>query len=152
MRFLKNLGVPLPKLFHTAAEFIINLDLLKALKEEDLDLPLIHSLLEAYRLWEIELDVRGLGFAFQKNFEGLAAQYCGKPENLAYLQKLEAMADLLPQLPWETNIWKVQNYFYELLQGVYPSFRKRAKTGDAGARLWVEHFTALRKKLGFRMG
>jgi alpha-amylase/alpha-mannosidase (GH57 family) len=151
MRFLKNLGVPLPKLFHTAAEFVINLDLLKALKDEELDLSLIYSLLEAYRLWEIELDVRGLGFAFQKNLEKWAARYRDQPDNLAYLQIFENMADLLPQLPWETNIWKVQNYFYELLREVYPGFRKRAKSEDAGARLWVEHFTALGKRLGFRM-
>lgn len=152
MRYLRDLGVPLPKLFHTAAEFVINHDLLKALKEEELDLPLIHSLLESCRFWEVELDARGLGFAFQKNFDRLIARYQLEPDNLPALQQVEAAARLLRQLPFEVNIWKAQNYFYELFRAIYPDFRKRAKEGEAGFRTRVEHFQSTGRKLGFRMG
>jgi hypothetical protein len=50
-------------------------------------------------------------------------------------------------MPFEVDLWRVQNLYYELLHGVFPFFRDKAGLGDAGAQEWVSQFTALGQQL-----
>jgi hypothetical protein len=65
---------------------------------------------------------------------------------------VQAAAELVPILPFESDLWKPQNVCYDLLQTVYPAAREQAVQGDPEAQTWLEHFRTLGEKLLMRVG
>lgn len=150
MRFLTDLHIPLPRPFHAAAEFVLNAHLRRAFDSEGLDLERIGTLLKAAGVESVPLDAATLGYALRQNLERMAERFLTDPTDLPLLQRLEAAAGLVQGLPFEVDLWKVQNLCYEVLQKAYPGFRDRAEQGDEGAKTWVGHFRALSEKLSIR--
>jgi len=130
MRFLSELGYPVPKSFHSAAEFILNGGLRKAVSAETLDLERIRSLLEETQTWQVELDTEGLSYLLQNTLERMMINLVGVPENMGFLQELLAGTEILPSLPFQVDLWKVQNLYHEMLESVYPEFQEKARQGD----------------------
>jgi hypothetical protein len=147
MRFLVEIGVPLPKAFQAAAEFVLNLDLRRAFEEEQPDLDEVRAHLEAVAAWRVELDTAGLGYALAQTIERLADQFGAQPSELASVQRLETVTGLARSLPFEINLLKAQNVHYGLLKTLYPKFKERAAKGDKTAQAWISHFVALGEKL-----
>lgn len=148
MSFLADLGTPLPSVFRMTAEFVLNTNLRHACEEEDLDLERIHALLDAAAKEKIALDTAGLGYVLEQSVEKLMTQLHANPSNLALLEKLEAVINLVRSLPFEVGLWKTQNLYYEMLQNVYPEFRART---DPEAQTWLGHFVNLGKTLSVRI-
>jgi hypothetical protein len=148
MRFLADLGTPLPGVFRMTAEFVLNSDLRRAFEGEELDLERIRTLLDAAEKEKVRLDTAGLGYALEQTVERLMGELRAAPTDLGLLEKLEAAIGLVGSLPFEVQLWKVQNLYYEMLQKVYPEFRARA---DEEAQDWVGHFLSLGEKLSFRV-
>jgi alpha-amylase/alpha-mannosidase (GH57 family) len=151
LRFLSDLGMPLPRRFHIAAELILNTDLQRAFAAGDLDLGRITTLLEEARLAGVTLDKVSLGYTFKQTIERLAEWFRAEPADLTLLQKLQAAAGLARSLPFAVDLWKVQNVCYGMLQAVYADFRGRAEQGDKSAQMWVDHCNALGEKLLLRV-
>jgi alpha-amylase/alpha-mannosidase (GH57 family) len=147
MRFLKDLGTPQPKALHTAAEFVLNTGLRRAFANQPLNLEPIKTLLDEARLWAVPLDRAGLSYALKKNLQRMAEALRRKPADLSLLLALEEATGLAAALPFETDLWKVQNIYYELLQTVCASFKKKAGQGDEEAQDWLDHFTSLGENL-----
>ena len=75
-----------------------------------------------------------------------------RPDNMDLVKRLEASAGLARSLPFEVNIWRTQNIYYQMLQKIYPERRERAIQGDSTpAREWVEHFVALGQNLAVKV-
>jgi hypothetical protein len=152
MRFLADLGVPLPKAFRTAAELVLNVDLRRAIQEEEeLDLERIRSLLEEATTWQAELDTAGLAYLFKQTIERLADNISGEPASLDPLLEMATALDLVHSLPFEVDLWRAQNVYYEMTQSLYPQQRSEAEAGDEAAAQWVQHFVALSEKLSVRV-
>jgi alpha-amylase/alpha-mannosidase (GH57 family) len=151
MRFLMELGVPLPRSFRATAEVVLNLNLRQALQAPEPEFQTIHSLLDEARLLDIPLEGAGLEFSLRKALEGLAEKFQVYPSNLEYLKQLEAAVSLGTELPFALELWKVQNIYYDLLNSAYPRQRRQAEQGQEEARAWVEHFVALGDKLSVRV-
>ena len=153
MRFVSDLGLPLPKAFRAATEMIINANLRRALAAEDLDLPNITALLEEARVWQAPLDAAGLSYVLKRSLYGLAERLRTGPGDLEVLQKLAAILDLRPSLPFEVDLWHVQNVYYEMLRTVYSDdFWHCAQAADGGnAYTWLDQFSALGERLGIEV-
>lgn len=147
MRFLKDSGVPPPKPLYMAAELVLNASLRRAFEDEELDPGLIDTLLEEAAVEGVSLDTNTLEYAFRKSLEGVADRLLASGTELGLLEKLGAAVDLLGALPFQVNLWKIQNICYDLLQNVYPEFLKRGEKGDESAREWVDHFGVICEKL-----
>jgi alpha-amylase/alpha-mannosidase (GH57 family) len=147
MRFIVDLGVPLPRAFHAAAEFILNLDLRRAFQEEEPDLDQVRALLQAVATWRVDLDTAGLGYVLELTIERLAEQLRAQPGEPDALERLDTVTGLARFLPFEVSLWKAQNVYYDILQTVYPDFRKRAEQGNEGAQEWVRLFMSLGDRL-----
>ncbi|MEW6173623.1 MAG: DUF3536 domain-containing protein [Bacillota bacterium] len=143
MRFLKDLGAPQPKALHTAAEFVLNTNLRRALANEPLNLDRINTLMSEARRWNVPLDRAGLAYALKKSLERMAVKLRATPDDLILLKNLEAATGLAASLPFDIDFWKVQNIYYELLQTVCTDFKKRAAQGDEEAQEWLDYFTVL---------
>jgi len=144
MRYLTGLGVALPGVLRMTSEFVVNNNLRRALEDEELDLQHIRALLAAAAREKVTLDTAGLGYALGRAVEKLLAAFRQTPHDLGLLRKLEEASSLVKSLPFEVQLWRVQNLYWEILQGVYPEYRSRA---DEEAQTWLKHFVSLGGKL-----
>jgi alpha-amylase/alpha-mannosidase (GH57 family) len=146
MRFLASMnGIPLPKSFQNAVNFLLNFHLRKAFEEEKFEA--VDNLLEEAKLWQMELDAAGLGFALNRTMVRLALNFRAEPGAVETLELLETAAGLAVSLPFHVDIRQVQNIFYAMLQSVYPEWRRRADRGEELGQEWVSLFHSLGDKL-----
>ncbi|HXG31383.1 MAG TPA: DUF3536 domain-containing protein [Thermodesulfobacteriota bacterium] len=150
IRFMSGLGIPTPRVFYSTAEFVLNSGLRRAF-EGEVDIDRIKALLEEARLEGITLDTDTLEYSLRGNIERMASGFLANPADLSLFEKLEAAINLLPSLPFTVNLWKVQNYYFEMLKSVYPRFREKAEDGDENAKIWVDRFHSLGDKLYIRV-
>jgi hypothetical protein len=79
----------------------------------------------------VQLDREGLGYAVER---ALRATRDGVPRAPARLERLGVGRAGQPDelLPFDVNLWKSQNVFYDLLKTVYP----RSASGSRAAMKW----------------
>jgi len=151
MRFLKDMGTPLPHALICAADFYLNSSLRRSFTNETPDFDYIAGLLKEAKTLEISLDNEGLGYILGKTMEHLAAHWLKNPADLALLKNLDMITGMARSLPFEVDLWKMQNIYYGLLQTVYPiQAKKSTEANDAGE--WLEYFLALGDKLKVYQG
>jgi hypothetical protein len=115
LRFLSDLGTPLPNVLRVTGEFVLNTQLRRAFLETPLDVERIRTLLKVAQREQARLDAPGLGFALQQNLEHMAEQLRDDAGNEDLAARLDAAIDLARGLPFEVNLWRVQNVYYEVL-------------------------------------
>ena len=150
MRFITDLGVPLPRALHTAAEFVVNADLGRDFRD-DAEIEHVQNLLKTVQRWRLDLDATGLAYTLERTLDALAESLAARPADLARLERFQQMVTVARTLPFEVKLWTPQNVAYEMLQTSYPFFRGRAEQGDAEARKWVQHFRAAAEHVGVRI-
>jgi hypothetical protein len=94
MRFLAELGYPIPKSYQSAAEFILNAGLRRALHSDPVELERIRSLLDEVQTWQVELDAEGLSYLSQQSLEKMMARLVSSSEDVDLLKELLAAAQL----------------------------------------------------------
>jgi hypothetical protein len=152
MRFVSDLRAPLPRAFSMAAEFALNSNLRAAFEDADnLDFTRINTLLDEARANNVPLDGDTLAFALRRTIRRLSEQFLENSDNLELMKKLEAAAGLARSLPFEVNVWRGQNNYYQVLQKLYPAWLEKALADNPEAREWVEHFVALGKNLSVKV-
>jgi alpha-amylase/alpha-mannosidase (GH57 family) len=151
MRFLTDLGIPLPRAFQAAAEFTINRDLRRIFEGEEFDAEPMRRLLNEASSVKVALDVTTLEYTLRKAIEKMMRQLDAAPDDGNLLHAIQRAVGLGASLPFEINLWTVQNIYYEMLQAKYPAFLAGAERGDGSARVWVDRFTALGAQLGIRI-
>ena len=80
MLFLTDLGNPLPRAFHGAAEFILNTDMRSELSSSVIDVERVEGLLDDASAWGVELDTEGLSYMLQRNCEELMEAFASDAE------------------------------------------------------------------------
>jgi alpha-amylase/alpha-mannosidase (GH57 family) len=152
MRFFKESALSPPKKLLMAAEFVLNTSLIEAFEKEEIDPEYIESLLERAREGGVDLDTITLEYAFRKNLERMAAVLSEDPVQLSQLRRLDTAVSIIPSLPFQVNLWTVQNICYGILQSTYSEWRLKAEQGDEIADDWRGCFEALAKRLSLAVG
>ena len=151
MGFLSDIGYPLTKSFHVAAELALNGELRRAFEAEPLDIEGIRGTLYEAEAAKVTLDGAGLGYTLRKTIQRMMQRLKEDPGNIDLLASLDAAVEMGNTLPFVVNFWKTQNLYWEMLQAAYPEYRVRAGQGDEGAGEWVRLFSALGAKLSVRL-
>ncbi|MGE5218761.1 MAG: DUF3536 domain-containing protein [Chloroflexota bacterium] len=147
MRFLTDLGIPLPKGFSAAADFVINQRLRAAFAPPAGDLKRAFELLESARLEGIALDMPGLEFAYRESLEQLAAAAAANPA-WSELVRLHEAASALQRLPFTVDLWRAQNSYNQILrQHYHPSQLEAERQNNPSARRWNEIFREIGRML-----
>ncbi len=149
MRFLADLGTAPPKALHTAAEFVLNAGLRRAFRKETIDLELVRGLLDSAASEKVALDGPGLAFAIEKALERLMERAANEPGDVSALKMIESIVLLVQSLPFEVDLWRMQNLYDRMMKRFYPEFRSRA---DEEGRAWVATFVSLGELLSMRVG
>ncbi len=151
MRFLSDLPIPVPRAFLTAAEFALNSQLRAEMQEPELNQSRIQALINEARITKAALDSATLEYALRENIARMAAELAGYPADLERLARLDRAVALARSLPFDVNLWSVENVCYELWQSVSRRFRSRADQGREEASAWLEHMQSLGRNLKIRM-
>ena len=146
MRFLLDLGTPLPTPFRMAIEVIVNTELRRAFEDDGLAMARIEELLREARAVPVVLDTTTLAYTFQRRLEGLARNLQETPTDVATLGKLADAVALTATLPFEIDLWAVQNVCWGIRQRAYAA-QLRAAADDAAAAEWVATFHAVAERL-----
>lgn len=150
MRFLTDLGTPLPAVFRTTAEFSVNSTLRRALGSDRLDFDRIGALLREAEAEKLRLDAATLEFAFRKRIERLARQLRAEPERDDLLQMLEGAVDLARILPFPVDLWEAQKVYFALRRSI-PAAVAAGHPADEAAVVRVGRLRALGEKLSIRV-
>jgi alpha-amylase/alpha-mannosidase (GH57 family) len=151
MRFLASLGMPVPRAFSAAADFVVNQSLREALSADVPNLEHVRALLaEAERL-QVDLDRPGLARILEQSLARLARLVAEVPADLSILRHLEGTVELARDLPFEVDLWDVQNAFYVLMQRERAGARKGEGHEQAPTQAWWRTFRALGTALGMRV-
>jgi hypothetical protein len=100
---------------------------------------------------DAKVDSETLEFTYRKSLEKMAARCAADPEKRAPYRALSASLNLARRLPFEINLWTVQNIAYDILQKIYPGALLRADGGEKEAESWVRNFGRLCEKLSIRL-
>ena len=152
MRFVCDLHVPLPQAFQTAAAFLLNSDLRRALAAETLDRDRVQALLADVETWHVNLDTAGLSYMLRRRAERLSEELQADSVALTPLIALREVVEIAHLLPFGIVFWHAQNVYYDLLQTRYREFYRQARRGDEHAQTWVMHFIALGEGLDMEVG
>jgi (1->4)-alpha-D-glucan 1-alpha-D-glucosylmutase len=147
MRFLKHLQVPLPLPLRAATEVLFNTDLRWAFADDDPDFAQVRQLVNEASEWGVSLDIKGLSYKFTRLLTRAIDRWREQPLSLELLQTILTGVELTSELPFEPNLWKTQNVFFELMQTTYSDMAELAAVGNEQARQWVERFLVLGEKL-----
>jgi hypothetical protein len=149
MRFLTDLGMPLPRGFAAAAEFVLNHQLRLLLAQPRIDRKRLLELSRAARLEGVVLDHAALEFAALQALDRLAEPLVDG--SLADLQRFREGLEALQQLPFSLDLWRAQNLFYRLAAKRYAAEASTAQSGNAAAEEWVTAAQAVARLLRVRL-
>jgi hypothetical protein len=149
MSFLREAGIPIPRAFHTAAEFILNLDLKRQLLAEFAGDAIADTLKEV-KTWKVSLDKTDLEFTLRGALDARMEELYKNSSNAEALEEMDKTIETALTLPIRHNLWLPQNLYYRMAKTIYKDFAPRAPE-DKEAALWINNFKALGEKLNFNL-
>ena len=117
-------------------------------RETPLDSQSIEALLAEMDLAGARLETTSLEFALRKTIEEAATRLLKDPENEELLRNLQTGVTLVDMMPFVVNLRMVQDIYCQIMQDVYPEYRRIADQGDEKARQWVEDIRGSRRSYG----
>lgn len=147
VRFVGDLGIPLPRRVMAAIEFSLNDDLLIELSQQEPSLQRIREILAEIEHMKVPFDAVTAEFRFRRNLEAATQALAQHPESLPALQRLNRLTGICPHLPFPISLWKVQSSFWTIAHSTYPAQVKKAKQGGAAPQKWVQLVLSLADKL-----
>ena len=147
IRYLTDLGVPLPKRFQMVVDFTLNSDLLDALSPEAADLKRAREIIAQVGRTGVTLDTVTLEYALRQVIERLSHRFLADPTRPGLLKQLDDTVDLAASLPFDVRLWEAQNIYYSVMQDHIVRVRARAQRGDSEALAWLDSFAKLGEKL-----
>jgi len=152
MRFVANLGTPMPREFAGAMEYAVNSLLRRACVSDELNAERIQSLLREAQASKVKLDETTLEYNLRRRVEHLSARFSADPLNVEKLADLASALKITKLMPFPVTLWSAQNHAYALQSGLYQRTRRKAQRGDAKAEAWVKSYEALCELLKLRVG
>jgi hypothetical protein len=151
MSYLMNLRMPLPPYFRNIAASVINSDLERAFEDTGFNADRAKMLLESAAFWKVDLDSKGLEYAFRGTIETLAQKVHDHSGSLPILRTMASAVRLALKLPFPVNFYRTQNRYYDTLRSQYPEFKNASFQGNRNAKLWTEEFKELGILLSFKV-
>jgi alpha-amylase/alpha-mannosidase (GH57 family) len=151
IKFIVDSGNPLPPFVYSLAQVVLNSDLLTAFEQGEIDTKHIKAPLRDAAIADISLDVSILEYALRKRLESKMKQFMNNPDNLSMIHELEGTVEIVDDLPFTLNLWKVQKDIFTIYRNRYHKTSKQAGEGNKKAKKWLKYFNNLANKLSIRL-
>jgi alpha-amylase/alpha-mannosidase (GH57 family) len=142
MRFLTDIHMPLPPILGVTAELTVNNDLHRLLSTDQIDADRLRTILDAAKREQVALDAAGLSYVLRKRVQTVADEFVEKPEDPDMLNQVEALVEAVRLLPFEVDLWRLQNAFYDVL---------RRNSFETKGSEWIDRFKELGAQLGLAL-
>jgi len=150
MNYLTSMGIPLPRPFLVAAEYLANRDIRSVVEETPFDREKLGKVIDDVRRWSLVIDTQTAGYRASGRITALMEQFRANPRDLAPAETAVSMIDLLQGAGVALDLWKAQNIFFSIAGKALPTFSGSAERGDAEAARWVETFQGFGSHFGVR--
>ncbi|MFH0925370.1 MAG: DUF3536 domain-containing protein [bacterium] len=152
IQLMRELKIPLPKIFSLTAELILHLDLIHSLETEELDLVKLRRVVEETKKRSLKIDKVTLSFIANKRINAVMEGLAQSPEMCSLLEIVESLMKILTPLSLDLILWKAQNIYFDVGKRCLEEMLTRAEQGEEEAKRWVELFTSLGEYLRVSMG
>jgi len=149
--YLCDIGAPVPVPLRMASDYVLNADVRRQFEGKEPDPVRVRQLLKEAREEKVILHEADLAYTIKSHLDQRMDQLTVKHDDLEHLALTAEVAAVVQEMSLEINLWKTQNLFFRLRNDVLPQYQDRAAHGDAAAGKWVEQFTKLGARLGFKM-
>lgn len=146
MRFHAALGIPLPSVLRTAAEFDVNMQLRRLLESEEVPLTEVEVLLRESQEEGVSLDETTL-IVMEEAVRRAAADVAAEPEDVERLERWESIVSLMRDAEVKLDLRKPQDEYYRMKKIIRPVIAASAGNGSSSANRWLQLFDALGEKL-----
>ena len=150
LQVLKESNIPLPKVLATTLEFVLNMDVRKALESEPVDLARLETLVEEADRWNCELDRKTLGFVASRRLNGLMLKLRENLEDTGLLQTIAGIFRILQPLSLSLSLWNAQNVYFSIGRKVFGTKPGQALTAQM-TKEWETGFHNLGAYLRIRI-
>jgi hypothetical protein len=144
MGFLVDIGARMPRVLRVTAEFVLNAELRQEFEKDSPSPDNVRLILDAAHRDGVSLDGATLGYVLKRRLDAMGDELAVYPHAQS-LERYREILNVVRTLPFEVDLWKLQNTFYQLLQTVYPEI---SVTDDEQSRRWARDFVALGELLG----
>jgi alpha-amylase/alpha-mannosidase (GH57 family) len=151
IRFLNNLGIPIPAAFQSAAEIALNSQLKQAFERPEVDIEGTQSTLKEAAATKVKLDVSGLEYVLRTRLEREADDFVRQLADLDRAQRFRKLLEFAATLPFPVNLWEVQNLCFRPLIQTIDELRRQAEKGDVAARSALNELAMIGEKLHIRV-
>jgi alpha-amylase/alpha-mannosidase (GH57 family) len=152
MNLTNHANAPLPAVFKTTVEFILNADLRKLFEEEHINLDELERLAEEVERWAVKLEEEALGFVITKRMNAIMKIFSSNPRNTERLKYILEIFKQLKKLPMKIDRWIIQNMYFFIGQTHFREVQAMASRGDISAQKWVKYFKELGDELEVHIG
>lgn len=139
--FLRELWLPLPPILRVSSEFVLQNAIQRSLDAEEIDFSHLRTLLETAKVQGVELDP-ALKVKFLGRLDQLMKQWASNPFDQFPLGHIEQLVSVAGALPFEIDLWDVQNKYYDLMSAISSLIAP-----NIGPE-WLNTFQNLGKRLG----
>jgi alpha-amylase/alpha-mannosidase (GH57 family) len=147
IRFLHELGIPIPPSLHSAAQIALNNQLREALERADPDASSIQGFLREIADTQVQVDATTLEFVVRKRLEKEAAQFAEHPDVPENVHRFKKLLDLALALPFEVVLWEAQNISYASLVQTIERYAGLNGNGEPAKRAFLSELCFLRDAL-----
>jgi hypothetical protein len=140
---VRQMEMPLPRVFAHLADSVVDLDFFRALDREGIDLALLRKTVDESKKWAHSIDAPRAGYVAGRKIDCLMEQFRAVPDDPAHGDNAVQTLRILMTLGLELNLWKAQNIFFSIARERYAAMRKKADEGNARARKWCAMFEDL---------
>ena len=146
MRFHAALGVPLPKVLRTAAEFDVNMQVRRMVASGEVPLGELESRLRESLDEKVLLDETTL-MSLTAAIERAAADFSLHSDDVEKLEIWAKLVSIVRDAGVKVDLRRPQNDYYRLKKSVRPVIAATAGNGSSAANRWLQHFDTLGEKL-----
>jgi alpha-amylase/alpha-mannosidase (GH57 family) len=116
LHYLSQAGLPKPPALTLAAGFAINAGIRRALESDPIDQAQLRSFLSLAKADQVQLESANLSYIADQRMKRVMIELQMSSGSLEMLERAEALARTLIELPFEPNLWQAQNIWYEILR------------------------------------
>ena len=146
MRFHKRLGVPIPKVLQTAAEFDVNQQIRRLVREDPPHLVELQTRLREARDEGVAIDETTL-MAFGEAIDRASERFRERPDDLDRLELLDTLVEIVSDANLTVDRRRTQNRYFRMRETLRPVI-----AASANNERWLELFDALGEKLNIAAG
>jgi alpha-amylase/alpha-mannosidase (GH57 family) len=150
LKVMREMEIPVPKALEDPVWHILNSDIRKALKSENIDTADLYILVHEMINGKFAPDIQVLEFAATRAILSRMHQVPASADDTALLEKINAIFRILAPLSLKYDLWECQNMFFRIGWAKHAAMREKEKAGDENARRWLKAFEELGGYLGVK--